>query len=464
MPKIFYFMNLSVYFREFSYNIKLAYPIIIAMLGHTLVGVIDNIMVGRIGATELAAASLANSFVFIALATGVGFSTAITPLIAATDAERNDKEGQRIFLNGLIVCTFLGVILFSVLFSLKPLINVMEQPEEVTRMAKPFLDIVGFSLIPAIAFQGLKQFSDGKSFTRYSMYATLIANIFNVIFNYCLIYGVWFFPEMGYMGVAYGTLLSRIIMLIYIYFALKSNATLSPFINRLTLKDFSWEKCKDIFKIGVPSGMQSLFEVGLFTGAVWLTGMIGTAAQAANQIALSMASLVFMFVSGLSVAAMIRVGNQVGLKDYKKMKIVAGSIMLMSIILNTFFAILFFIFHKQIPLLFINADHELQGDLSAEVIHIAGKLIIIAGLFQISDGIQVTILGSLRGLRDVTIPMILTFVSYWLVGYSICIYLGLYTDLGATGIWLGLLAGLTVAAIALYYRFRYMSDKLIQNT
>lgn len=151
-------MNLSVYFREFSYNIKLAYPIIIAMLGHTLVGVIDNIMVGRIGATELAAASLANSFVFIALATGVGFSTAITPLIAATDAERNDKEGQRIFLNGLIVCTFLGVILFSVLFSLKPLINVMEQPEEVTRMAKPFLDIVGFSLIPAIAFRGLNNF------------------------------------------------------------------------------------------------------------------------------------------------------------------------------------------------------------------------------------------------------------------------------------------------------------------
>src|SRR5690606_12402392 len=130
----------------------------------------------------------------------------------------------------------------------------------------------------------------------------------------------------------------------------------------------------------------------------------------------------------------------------------------------TIFAILFFIFHKQIPLLFINADHELQGELRTELVHIAGKLLIIAGFFQIFDGLQVTILGSLRGLRDVTIPMIMTFVSYWVVGYSICIYLGLYTDLGATGVWLGLLAGLMFAAITLYFRFRYMSNRLIQNT
>lgn len=433
------------------------------MVGHTLVGVIDNIMVGRIGATELAAASLANSFVFIALAAGIGFSTAITPLVAVTDAEKNDREGQRVFLNGLIMCGFLGVVLFLALYFFKPLISLMEQPEEVTNMAKPFLDIVGFSLIPAIAFQGFKQFSDGKSFTKYSMYAVVIANIFNVISNYCLIYGVWFFPEMGYMGVAYGSIISRVIMVLYIYFVLRGNAVLEPFIRGLTLKDFSWEKCKDILKIGVPSGMQSLFEVGLFTGAVWLTGMIGTAAQAANQIALSMTSLVFMFVSGLSVAAMIRVGNQVGLKDYKKMKVVAWSIVLMSVILNTFFALIFFVFHKQIPLLFINANDELQGDLSAEVINIAGKLIIIAGLFQISDGIQVTILGSLRGLRDVTVPMIMTFFSYWVIGYGACIYLGLYTNLGATGIWLGLLAGLTAAAAMLYFRFQYMSNKLIKN-
>src|SRR5690554_168953 len=147
-------MNLSIYFREFRYNIKLAYPIIIAMVGHTLVGVIDNIMVGRIGATELAAASLANSFVFIALAAGIGFSTAITPLVAVTDAEKNDREGQHVFLNGLIMCGFLGVVLFLALFFFKPLISLMGQPEEVTNMAKPFLDIVGFSLIPAIAFQG----------------------------------------------------------------------------------------------------------------------------------------------------------------------------------------------------------------------------------------------------------------------------------------------------------------------
>lgn len=456
-------MNLSLYLSEFRYNFKLAYPIIIAMLGHTIVGVIDNIMVGKIGATELAAASLANSFVFIALSIGVGFSTAITPLIAAADSEKDDKEGRSIFINGLSLCTFLGILLFLILFIAKPLIVYMNQPEEVITMAKPFLDVVALSLIPLVIFQGFKQFADGKSLTKYSMYATIISNVVNVLFNYLLIYGVWIFPEMGMMGAAYGTLLSRIAMLIYIYWALRSNLTLQFFVKRISLKEFSWKKSKLIYSIGIPSSMQSLFEVALFTGAVWLSGMIGTSAQAANQIALSMVSMTFMFANGLSVAAMIRVGNQTGLKDFHKMKIVAQSIMLMTVILYVFFAGIFFLFHQYIPVLFLDMKDPAHIMMNKEVLEIAGKLLLIAAIFQISDGLQVTILGSLRGLRDVNIPMIITFVSYWMVGYGTCIYLGLYTPLKAEGIWYGLLAGLTTSAFFLYIRFRYKTRQLINN-
>lgn len=457
-------MNLKKYTQEFGYNFKLAYPIILSMLGHTVVGIIDNIMVGKIGATELAAASLANSFVFIALSVGVGFSTAITPLSASADAENDDVKGRSVFINGVFLCTFLGVFLFALLFFLKPFIDLMQQPVEVTNLAKPFLDIVALSLIPLVMYQGFKQFADGKSQTKYAMYATIISNVVNVVFNYLLIYGVWIFPEMGMMGAAYGTLLSRIAMLIYYVYIMYQLEIFKPYVQDIRFSEVKSTVLKHISKIGVPSSMQSLFEVALFTGAVWLSGMISTTAQAANQIALSMASMTFMFASGLSVAGMIRVGNQKGLKDYVKMEVVAKSIMLMTFFLYIGFAIFFVVFHNYIPLLFLDSNNAEQAVINKEVIEMAGKLLLIAAIFQISDGVQVTALGSLRGLQDVNLPMIITFISYWVVGFPLCIYLGLYTPLKAEGIWYGLLAGLTVAAIFSYLRFHYVAKKYITNT
>ena len=456
-------MNLSKYTSEFGYNFKLAYPIILAMLGHTVVGIIDNIMVGKIGATELAAASLANSFVFIALSMGVGFSTAITPLIASADAEKDTKLGRDVFINGVFLCIILGILLFAGLYFFKPLIDLMKQPKEVTDMAKPFLDVVALSLIPLVIYQGFKQFADGKSQTKYAMYATIIANVVNVLFNYLLIYGVWIFPEMGMMGAAYGTLISRIVMLLYFVYVIYKLDIFKPYIQNISLKEINLKTSKFISSIGLPSSLQSLFEVALFTGAVWLSGMIGTTSQAANQIALSMASMTFMFASGLSVAAMIRVGNQKGLKDYVKMDTVAKSIMLMTFILYCGFALFFVLFHNQIPLLFLDTNDIEQAVINQEVIEMAGKLLLIAAIFQISDGIQVTALGALRGLQDVNIPMIITFISYWVIGFPLCIYLGLYTNLKAEGIWYGLLAGLTVAAIFSYLRFHFKAKKYIQT-
>src|SRR5690606_20587725 len=456
-------MNLKKYTQEFNYNFKLAYPIILAMLGHTIVGIVDNIMVGKIGATELAAASLANSFVFIALSVGVGFSTAITPLIASADTENDIVKGRNVFINGVFLCTFLGILLFTLLYFLKPFIDLMQQPVEVTQMAKPFLDIVALSLVPLVIYQGFKQFADGKSQTKYSMYATIIANIVNVVFNYLLIYGVWIFPEMGMMGAAYGTLISRSVMLLYFVVVLYQLNVFTPYLQKISLKEINFKTSKYIASIGIPSSMQSLFEVALFTGAVWISGMLGTQAQTANQIALSMASMTFMFASGLSVAGMIRVGNQKGLKDYVKMETVAKSIMLMTFILYCGFALFFILFHNYIPLLFLDNNDPNQLVMNQQVIEIAGKLLLIAAIFQISDGIQVTALGALRGLQDVNLPMVITFISYWVIGFPLCIYLALYTPLKAEGIWYGLLGGLTVAAIFSYLRFNFMAKKYINN-
>jgi MATE family multidrug resistance protein len=456
-------LNLQKYTEEFSYNLKLAYPIILGMVGHTLVGIVDNIMVGQLGPTELAAVSLGNSFVFIAMSLGIGFSTAITPLIAEADGAKDIKEGRSIFQHGLLLCTILGISLFVIIFLSKPFLALMSQPKEVVELAKPYLDIVAFSLIPLIMFQAYKQFADGLSETKYSMWATIISNIVNVVLNFLLIYGIWIFPKLGIIGAAVGTIASRIVMLIYMHWALKSRIKFHPYFQNFNFSEIKKSAMQKIINLGTPSAMQMFFEVALFTGAIWLSGALGTTSQAANQIALSLASVTFMFAMGLSVTAMIRVGNQKGLRDFARLQVVARSIFLLALFLATGFALLFIIFHQYLPELFVSTKQDLNFTENQEVIRIAAQLLLVAAVFQISDGIQVVVLGALRGLQDVKIPMYMTFVAYWVIGFPISIYLGLYTDLGAVGIWLGLVAGLTAAALFLYLRFEKLTKKLINN-
>lgn len=454
-------MNLTQYTKEFSYNLKLAYPVILGMLGHTLIAIVDNIMVGNLGSTELAAVSLGSSFVFIGMSIGIGFSTAITPLVSEADAEKDDKKIRSVFHHGLLLCTVLGVVLFILIVLAKPIMLLMHQPKEVVDLAAPYIDWVAFSLIPVIIFQGYKQFADGLSRTKYSMYAILLANIVHIFFNYMLIYGIWIFPKLGILGAALGTVISRIMMVVFMHFIMRKNIQLKPYFKNFSFKEIKKSMLRKIADLGIPSAMQMLFEVALFTAAIWLSGSIGKTSQAANQIALTLATTTFMFAMGLSVAATIRVGNQKGLMDYKKLIVVARSVFLLTIIVETIFGILFVILHNFLPHLFLNMNNVSQVIENKEVIFIASKLLLVAAVFQISDGVQVVVLGALRGLQDVKVPMYITFVAYWVVGFPISYYLGKHTKLGAVGIWIGLLAGLTTAALFLYIRFHKLTKKQV---
>ncbi len=456
-------VNLSQYFKEFSYNIKLAYPVVLGMLGHTLIGIVDNFMVGKLGSTELAAVSLGNSFIFIALSLGIGFSTAITPLVAEADAEKNDQKIRTTFHHGLLLCTILGVALFILTVLSKQIMYFMHQPKEVAEMAAPYIDWVAFSLIPVIMYQGYKQFADGLSKTKYSMYAIFMANVVHVFFNYVLIYGIWIFPKLGILGAALGTVLSRIMMVVFMHYLMKRNSALKKYFKNFSFKEIRKSILKKIINLGLPSAMQMLFEVTLFTAAIWLSGSLGKNSQAANQIALILASSTFMVAMGLSVTAMIRVSHTKGMNDYKNLIVVARSIFLLAIILETFFAIIFVVFHNFLPHLFLNMTDSAQMLDNEEIILITSKLLLIAAIFQISDGIQVVVLGALRGLQDVKIPMYITFVAYWVIGFPISYYLGKYTELKAVGIWIGLLAGLTAAALFLYIRFARLTRKLVMQ-
>ena len=416
-------------------------------------------MVGNLGSTELAAVSLGGSFVFIGMSIGIGFSTAITPLVSMADAEKDDKKIRSVFHHGLLSCVILGVFIFTLIVLAKPIMYIMHQPKEVIDLASPYIDWVAFSLIPVIIFQGYKQFADGLSRTKYSMYAIFMANIIHIFINYMLIYGVWIFPKLGIIGAALGTVISRILMVVFMHYIMKNNAQLNPYFKNFSFREIKKTMLKKIASLGIPSAMQMLFEVALFTAAIWLCGSIGKTSQAANQIALTLATTTFMFAMGLSVAATIRVGNNKGLMDYKNLIIVARSVFLLAIILETFFGILFVILHNFLPHLFLNMENVNQAIENKEVIIIASKLLLVAAVFQISDGIQVVVLGALRGLQDVKVPMYITFVAYWVVGFPISFYLGKYTELESVGVWIGLLAGLSTAALFLYLRFHKLTKQ-----
>ena len=457
-------MQLINYTKEFKYNWQLAAPVMLGMLGHTFVSFVDNIMVGQLGTAELAAVSLGNSFMFIAMSLGIGFSTAITPLIAEADAERDFLKGKSSFKHGLFLCTVLGVLLFLFVFFVKPLMYLMKQPVEVVELAIPYLDLVAFSLIPLIIFQGFKQFSDGLSMTRYPMYAALISNVLNIFLNYLLIFGKLGFPELGIVGAAYGTLISRFFMVWYLWVLLIRKDTSKAYVTNIKFFILNKWMLRKIINLGTPSAMQMFFEVAIFTAAIWLSGLLGKNPQAANQIALNLSSMAYMVAIGLSVTAMIRVGNQKGLKAFSELRRIAFSIFLMGTLLAIGFAIIFFVLHNQLPKLFLDFNDAKNVIDNEEVLSIASKLLIAAAIFQISDSFQVMILGALRGLQDVKIPTIITFISYWLVGFPVSWFLGKEEAYGSFGIWLGLLAGLSTAAILLYIRFNYLTNKLILNS
>tara|TARA_B100000795_G_scaffold226982_1_gene183170 strand:- start:1717 stop:3096 length:1380 start_codon:yes stop_codon:yes gene_type:complete len=456
-------VDITQYTSEFKYNWKLAAPVMLGMLGHTFVSFVDNIMVGQIGTAELAAVSLGNSFMFIAMSIGIGFSTAITPLIAEADSANNFNSAKSTFKHGLFLCTVLGILLYLFVFFAKPLMYLMKQPEQVVELAIPYLDLVAFSLIPLVIFQALKQFSDGMSMTRYPMYATLLANISNVILNYLLIFGKFGFPELGIVGAAYGTLLSRIIMLIYLWWLLANKERSRALVTNIKLFVLDKLMLKKLINLGTPSAMQMFFEVAIFTSAIWLSGLLGKNPQAANQIALNLSSMTFMVAMGLSVASMVRVGNQKGLQNFKELRRIAFSIFLLGLLLAIFFGAIFFLFHKSLPKIYVDLNDVKNYSDNLEVIEIASQLLFAAAIFQISDTIQVLVLGALRGLQDVKIPTIITFISYWVIGFPVSYFLGKEDVYGSFGIWLGLLAGLSTAAILLFLRFNYLTLKLIRE-
>jgi len=440
------------YKEHYKRNFFLAYPVMLSQLGQVLVGVADSLMVGRLGAEPLAAASLANIIFYAIMVFGLGVSYAVTPLVAAADGEQDQSKITTIFSNGLVVNTILGMILALGIVLCTPVLYYLDQPPEVVTLAIPYLRIITISLIPYMVFQSFRQFAEGLSNTRQAMYITLSGNAINILLNYLLIYGAWGFPELGLNGAGWATLVSRIIMAIsmglFIYYAPRFR----PFRGAFSFSHISKAAIRRILKVGVPAGLQFVFEVSAFGYAAIMMGWLGTQTLAAHQIAINLASISYMMATGIASAATIRVGNQLGRRDISNLRTAGYTSFVMVVLFMGFAAILFIALRNFFPALYIN---------DAEVIEIASQLLVVAAFFQISDGVQVVGMGALRGIEDVKVPTIIAVTAYWVVGLPAGYLLGFRYGFGATGIWYGLLIGLSFAAVLLFYRFRHKTNRML---
>jgi MATE family multidrug resistance protein len=437
----------TTYRTQYGVSLKLAYPVMVGQLGQILVSVADSILVGKfLGTIPLAAISLAVSILIIPMVFAIGVAFGLTPLIAGADGKDDPAEAVKYFKNGLVLNSVLGLLVYGVLAIFAQFAHLLGQDERVVSEAMPYLHIVGFSIVPMMAFFAFKQFAEGLSDTKAGMRVSLVANLLNILLNYPLITGWGPFPELGLAGAAVSTLATRFLMVAGMAIYIRKHKKFAAYWSHWRSTEITWRSIRDILAIGVPSGLQLVFEAGAFAMSGVIVGMIGPVQQAAHQIALNIASVSYMMVSGLGAAATIRVGNQLGKRDIPMLRLAGQSLFHLTLAMMVLTMILLIGLRNFLPE-FYSSDPE--------VLQYTAVLMIAAGIFQLPDGLQATTLGALRGVQDVNIPTIIAFVAYWVIAVPMCYYLGITEKMGPLGVWIGLTIGLVLASIALYWRFQH---------
>jgi len=440
------------YRDHYADNLHLAIPVVISQLGHTLVQTSDTIIVGHFaGTVSLAAASLANSIFVIMLVIGIGISYGITPLIAQHNGRKNYAECGRLLSNSLFINIIAGIVLFVITyFGSSLLLDHLDQTPVVVQQAKPFLFLLGLSIIPMLIFNTFKQFAEGLGFTKQAMFVSIWGNVLNICLGIIFVKGLFGIAPMGIRGVGYSTLIDRCVMATVMAIYVFTSLNFKKYIQEFIITNIDRVRCLQILRIGAPVALQYTFEISAFSAAAVIIGTIGYHEQAAHQVAINLASITYMMASGLSAAAAIKSGNYFGVSDHQKLRHSAISSYHIVIAFMCLTALIFTVFNHALPWIYTS---------DKTVIDIAAQLLIIAAFFQLFDGTQVVGLGILRGMGDVNMPTFITFLAYWVVGLPVGYLLGLQFHLGVAGVWYGLVLGLMVSSILLFFRFQFISRK-----
>jgi MATE family multidrug resistance protein len=430
---------------EILKTLKVALPIILGNIAQMMLGIIDSAMIGAIDYVQLAASSLVLNVLGMPYVAAIGMSMSISPLVAIANGEKNQWQVSHYLYNGVILCTLVAVMMSVLLVAFSGIIHHIGQEPEVATAAVPYLKIMTWSVIPMVLFLSLKHFTDALEHTQIAMILSFISLPLNAFLNWIMIYGKLGFPRLELEGAGWATLITRIIMTVVLMIIILRHSDFKMYMaERKSAWQLRWESWKDLLKIGIPSSLQYGMEVGTFTISGIIVGWFGAVQLAAHQIALSTASLTFMVALGLSQGGSIRVSKAVGMKDWNKLRMIGKSTLVFGLLMGGIFALMMVIFHPFIPYLFND---------NAQVVQLAGILLIMAAIFQVSDAGQAIGVGLLRGIKDVRIPTYLVAIAYWVIGLPAGYLLGVKAGLEVKGIWIGFIVGLTFSAIVTNKRF-----------
>lgn len=438
-------MKMSQYIPFYRRNLQLALPVVLSQIGQVTVHLVDNMMVGHVGTTELAASSFANNIFMIGMYFGMGITYGITPLVGKSFGNGKLKDVSEWLKNGLTSHLLSGIVLTIVMFSIYFILPHLGQTSNVTELAKNYYLLLCASYLPFMLFFSFKQFFEGIGNTTMAMIITLISNLVNIFLNYIFIFGKFGMPALGLFGAGLGTLISRLLMPVLFAFLIFRKPNYKRYFLYAHRQIFSIKKSLRLMKIGIPIAFQLVVEVLAFGAGAVMMGWLGETPLAAHQVALGLASVTYMISLGISQANTIRVSHQLGKRNFEDLKKAAYASTHLVLLFMSIMALVFVLANKLLPLLFTTDE---------SVIIIAANLLIIAAIFQIFDGLQVVMLSTLRGMADVKIPMYIAIVAYLMVGIPTSYIFSFVLNIGPQGIWYGYLVGLGIAGVLFYARFK----------
>ncbi|WP_210517190.1 MATE family efflux transporter [Hymenobacter terricola] len=423
----------------------LAYPVVLSQLGHIMVSFVDSVVVGHLGKVPLAAVSLGVNSTNVILMLGIGLSMGSVPLVAAADGRRDLPDLARLLVSSVWLSALAGLVLVGIGQLVPPLMHYLGQTPEVEALAAPWVRVISWSFLPLMLFQGFREFAEGLGLTRQAMWLSILANVVNGALCYALVFGHWGAPHMGLMGSAWATLISRVLMAAL----MAAYVLLAPRLHDCRAAVHRWlpdgATLRRLLGLGAPIGVQMALEVGAFAAAAIMIGWLGAPSLAAHQVAINLASITYMAASGISAAATIRVGKLFGSGHLAEARQAGFAAYVLGFGFMGTMAVLFICTRHMVPHLYIQ---------DPQVVAQASTLLLIAALFQVSDGLQVVGLGALRGLEDVKVPSVVALLAYWVVALPLGYFLGFKLHFGAPGMWAGLSVGLTIVAGVLVVRFR----------
>ncbi|HTI08291.1 MAG TPA: MATE family efflux transporter [Puia sp.] len=435
--------------REAYQTIRLALPIIIGELAQMALHIIDTAMVGAISYKQLAAVALVVNVLNIPFVLGIGMTISVSQMVSMAHGRRDGLLVSHYLFNGFCLCALTALVISAGLVSGRNILFHLGQDPEVVHFALPFMQLMGWSIIPMLLFMTLKQFTDGLEFTKTAMILSLAGMPVNIFLNWLLIYGNWGFPRLELVGAGWATLITRTLLFVVLGLVIFKHATFRRYI---AVSRRQWRlrsgTLRELLHIGVPSSLQLGMESGAFAASGILIGTIGAIAQAAHQIAISCASFTFMVSMGLAQAGSIRVSNAYGRTDWPKISLIGRSTLVTAVLYGLFCAIGFILLRNVLPGAF---------NRNTSVMEMGSVLLLYAAIFQISDSTQATGAGLLRGIKDVKRPTILIAIAYWVIGLPLGYVLAFIFHMGASGMWLGFIAGLTMASLFLIARFLKMT-------